>query len=69
LEKKSLSFMHGNSISSGARYVILHSKIRWRKSKECWFGSGKWFQLYIIGRVAAASNRRSSSALHLQTRV
>jgi hypothetical protein len=24
---KSLRFMHGKSISSGARYVILHSKI------------------------------------------
>jgi hypothetical protein len=30
---------------SRAKYVILHSKIRWRKSKICWFGSGKWFWL------------------------
>jgi hypothetical protein len=32
------------TISSGARYVTLQSKIRWRKSNTCRFGSGKWFR-------------------------
>ncbi len=36
------------SISSGSQYVILKSKIGWRKVKLCWFGSGKWFWLSIM---------------------
>jgi hypothetical protein len=38
----------GKSISSGAQYVILHSKIGSRKVKTCQFGSTKWFWLSII---------------------
>jgi hypothetical protein len=58
-----------SSISSGARYVILHSKIGWRKSKVCRFGSGKWFWLCIIASVVVAGERGNSSTVHMQKRV
>jgi hypothetical protein len=56
------------SISSGARYVILHSKIRWRKSNLCRFGSGKWFWLRIIVQVALAGKTLSNN-VRLRKRV
>jgi len=57
-----------SSISSGAQYVILHSKIGWRKSKVCRFGSGKWFWLCIIASVVVAGER-GRSTVHMQKRV
>jgi hypothetical protein len=41
------------SLSSSARYAILHSAIGGRKSNICQFGSGKWFWLCIIVEVAS----------------
>jgi hypothetical protein len=51
------------SSSSSARYATLHSKIGWRKSNICQFGSGKWFWLSIIVELTAGKRRRS--AVHL----
>ncbi len=53
------------SISSS---VNLHSKIGWRKSNLCGYGSGKWFWL---GRIAhfAVPGKRGSSTVHLHKRV
>jgi hypothetical protein len=42
------------SISNDALYVILHSKICWRKVELCQFGSGKSFWLSIIAKFAVA---------------
>jgi hypothetical protein len=42
------SYPFAYRISRGAQYVILHSTIRWRKVKICWFGSGKWFWLCLM---------------------
>jgi hypothetical protein len=42
------------NISRGGWYVILHSKIGWRKSKVGRFGSGKWFWLHISSLFAVA---------------
>jgi len=47
------------SISSGAQYVILRSKIGWRKLQICQFGSGKLFFLTIIAQLAVTGKRRS----------
>jgi hypothetical protein len=37
--------------------MILHSKIGWKKSNLCRFGSGKWIWHHIIVRVAMAGKR------------
>jgi hypothetical protein len=56
------------SISSGAQYVNLQSKIRGRKSNLCRFGLIKWFWLCKIAHVAMAGKWRSND-VHLQERV
>jgi len=38
----------------GCSYVILHSKIGWKKVKICWFGWRKWFSLSIRAEFAMA---------------
>jgi len=50
------------SSSSGARYMILQSKIGWRKVKMCRFGSGKWFWQGIIGHFVVAGKCHSNIA-------
>jgi hypothetical protein len=50
------------SISNGARYVIPHSKIGWRESNICWFGSGKWFIWLRI--IATLYTRRKECSKH-----
>jgi hypothetical protein len=48
--------------------VTLHSKIKLRKVKICWFGSGKWFWLSKIAGYAVAG-KRHTNPVHLQKRV
>jgi hypothetical protein len=47
-------------------YVIMHSKIGWRKVKICQFGSGKWIWLSIIGQFAVPA--KSCNTKNIQYR-
>jgi hypothetical protein len=54
-------------ISSGARYVIVQSKVKLGEEYHptfCQFGSGNWIWLSIIARCAMAD--KSSSTVHMQ---
>jgi len=55
-----------SSISSGDQYVILHTKIGWRKVKMCRFGSGKWFWLSISGQFMVARKKRCNAVPHAE---
>jgi hypothetical protein len=48
------------SISSGAQYVVLKSKIAWTKVRTRLFGSWSWFWLTITAQFAVDSTRRAS---------
>jgi hypothetical protein len=65
-EKNLVKIMTIKSISNGARRVILHSKIGWRKSNKCRFGSQK---LIWPRSIAHVTGKMRSSAVHLQKRV
>jgi hypothetical protein len=47
------------SIPTGALYVTLHIKIRWRKVKICGLSSGNWFFFCKFARTAEASKKRA----------
>jgi hypothetical protein len=61
---KTLQFLVTKSIPTGAQYVTLHIKIRWRKANICRRVSGNWFFPCIFAQLAEAG-KKHSKVVHL----